>query len=71
MGLKGLSLKQNHFTTIIKGQVQVLTHHTLSMDAGVTGLTDVTGLGATTWPVTVADVALRTRADCEVRTLKT
>lgn len=31
------------------------------MDAGVTGLTDVTGLSATTWPITIAYVALGTR----------
>lgn len=49
---------------------QVHTHHTLSMDAGVTGLTDVTGLSATTWPVTIAYVALRTRTYWDVGPLK-
>lgn len=36
--------------------------HTLSIDTGVVGLTDVAGLGATCWSITVSCVAWRAGA---------
>lgn len=39
---------------------RIHTHHTLSIDTGVIGLTDVTRLGAAIWSITIAYVAWRT-----------
>lgn len=47
------------------------THHTLAMDAGLTGLTDVAGLGAAVWSITIAYVAFRAGTDGEAGTLET
>lgn len=48
--------------------VNIKTHHTLSIDAGIVGLTDVAGLGATTWSITIALVSRRTGAYREAGT---
>lgn len=69
------SLLVTHFNTIVLKLMKVHntthTHHTMSVDTGLTGLTDVAGLGATVWSITIAYVSFRAGTYGEDGTLKT